>query len=95
MECSFNGDSVTTSFDTFKSKLTEAPLLHFLDFDKIFELECDVSGIVIGGVFIQGDKHIALFSEKTTWSSFELLHIGHISLCFSAYFANASTLSLV
>jgi hypothetical protein len=58
------GPSQQKSFDALKSKLTQAPLLQLPDFDRTFELECDVSGIGIGGVLIQGGKPVALFSEK-------------------------------
>jgi hypothetical protein len=58
------GPSQQQAFDALKSKLTQAPLLQLPDFDKTFELECDTSGIGIGGVFIQGGKPIAFFSEK-------------------------------
>jgi hypothetical protein len=52
------------AFDALKSKLTQAPLLQLPDFEKTFKLECDASGIGIGGVLIQGVKPIAFFSEK-------------------------------
>ena len=38
------------SFNTLIDKLTHAPLLQLPDFGKTFELECDASGIEIGGV---------------------------------------------
>jgi hypothetical protein len=47
-----------------KDKLIHAPLLQLLDFNKTFELECDASGIGLGGVLLQERKHVAYFSEK-------------------------------
>jgi hypothetical protein len=52
------------AFHTFIDKLTHAPLLQHPDFCKTFELECDASGIGIGGVLLQESKHVAYFSEK-------------------------------
>jgi hypothetical protein len=58
------GPAEQQAFDALKSKLTQAPLLQLSDFEKTFELECDASGIGIGGVLIQGGKPVAFFSEK-------------------------------
>ena len=45
---SFNwGPAHQQAFDMLKSKLTQAPLLQLPDFDKMFELECDASGLGI------------------------------------------------
>jgi hypothetical protein len=52
------------SFNTLIDKLTHAPLLQLPDFGKTFELECDESGIGIGGVLLQEGKPIAYFSKK-------------------------------
>jgi hypothetical protein len=40
------------SFNTLIDKLTHAPLLQLPDLSKTFELECDASGIGIGGVLL-------------------------------------------
>nr|CAD39843.2 OSJNBb0072N21.12 [Oryza sativa Japonica Group] len=57
------------AFDTLKDKLTHAPLLQLPDFNKTFELECDASGIGLGGVLLQEDKPVAYFSEKLSGPS--------------------------
>jgi hypothetical protein len=57
------------SFNTLIDKLTHAPLLQLPNFGKTFELECDASGIGIGGVLLQEGKPIAYFSEKLSGPS--------------------------
>jgi len=58
------GEAHEESFDTLKDKLTHAPLLQLPNFGKTFELECDASGLGIGGVLMQDGKPVAYFSEK-------------------------------
>jgi hypothetical protein len=57
------------AFSVLKDKLTHAPLLQLLDFNKTFEVECDASGIGLGGVLLQDGKHVAYFSEKLSGPS--------------------------
>jgi hypothetical protein len=58
------GTRQENAFDMLKDKLTHAPLLQLPDFNKTFELECDASGIGLGGVLLQERKPVAYFSEK-------------------------------
>ena len=58
------GPTQEKAFKLLKEKITHAPLLQLTDFGKTFELECDASGIRIGGVLIQESKTIVYFSEK-------------------------------
>ncbi|XP_021319205.1 uncharacterized protein LOC110436431 [Sorghum bicolor] len=58
------GDDQEQAFVELKRKLCEAPLLQLPNFGKTFEIECDASGIGIGGVLLQEGKPIAYFSEK-------------------------------
>ena len=58
------GKSQEVAFQELKTCLTSASLLALPDFNKPFEIECDASGIGIGGVLMQEGKPIAYFSEK-------------------------------
>jgi hypothetical protein len=58
------GNAQQKAFDELKKRLTEAPLLALPDFAKTFEIECDASGLGIGGVLMQNGKPVAYYSEK-------------------------------
>jgi hypothetical protein len=57
-------DLQEVAFRTLKDKLTHSPLLQLPDFNKVFELECDASGIRLGAVLLQEGKLVAYFSGK-------------------------------
>ena len=65
----FLGIAQEEAFTVLKDKLTHAPLLQLPDFNKTFELECDASGIGLGGVLLQDGKPVAYFSEKLSGPS--------------------------
>ena len=68
------GEAQEKAFEELKMKLTTAPLLALLDFCKSFEIECDASGVGIGGILMQERRPIAYISEKL-WSNSELLSL--------------------
>ena len=63
------GTAQEEAFTVLKDKLTHAPLLQLPDFNKTFELECDASGIGLGGVLLQDGNPVAYFSEKLSGPS--------------------------
>lgn len=58
-------------------KVSEKPILFFLDFDKAFQVECNASGLAIREVLSQEGKPLTYFSEKLNdakrkYSSYDL-----------------------
>ncbi|XP_071901056.1 uncharacterized protein [Coffea arabica] len=58
------GKEQEESFNKVKHLLTSAPILALPNFDLIFEVKCDASGIGIGAVLHQNNRPLAYFSEK-------------------------------
>ena len=69
IDCMKQGEFVwtkaaTKAFNEVKQKMTETPVMSLPDFTKPFEMECDASGIGIGGALSQERHPIAYFSKK-------------------------------
>nr|GEW09675.1 RNA-directed DNA polymerase [Tanacetum cinerariifolium] len=68
-ECMKGGRFTWTSeaakaFDILKTKVTEDHVLALPNFHEVIQVECDASGVGIGGVPSQNQRSIAFFSEK-------------------------------
>ncbi|XP_073353729.1 uncharacterized protein [Aegilops tauschii subsp. strangulata] len=64
------------AFRELKEKLTSAPLLALPNFGKTFEIECDTSGVGIGGVLMQEDCSVRLLLLQEAYASSLMGHFG-------------------
>jgi hypothetical protein len=52
------------SFNILKEKITEQPILVLPNFKKTFQVRSDASGVAIGVVLSQDNRHVAYFNEN-------------------------------
>ena len=80
------------AFNELKRLLTQAPLLALPDFSKTFEIECDASGLGIGGVLMQNGRPIAYHSEKLDGARLNYPIYDKELVCFGSCFGCLATL---
>lgn len=57
-------ESIERGFGLLKYKITDKPILALPYFQKLFEVKCHTSGMVVGVVLSQEERPIACFSQK-------------------------------
>ena len=59
-------EKVIKAFENIKEIIAEDAILHYPDFNKVFEIHTDSSNYQMGAVISQGGRPIAYWSNKLT-----------------------------
>eukprot|EP00253_Pinus_taeda_P030068 PITA_30068 len=62
-------ETTEKSFQLLERKITEKPILRLPDFNKLFQVCCDASGIAIGAILSQEVKPVAYFNFKESYEA--------------------------
>lgn len=76
------------NFDFLKKKVTKVPILTLLNFNKVFEVECDVSRIGIRVVLSQEGRSTTCFNKKLndTWARYSTYDLEFYDLVWALRF---------
>nr|KAJ0191744.1 hypothetical protein LSAT_V11C800451480 [Lactuca sativa] len=95
-ECMNDGKSSWTkeagyAFEELKQKVTQAPVLGFPNFNKVFQVECDASGLGIGRVLSQNQKPMI----RNFMPLFVVWNIGEITYSLTNLFSDHEAIKYV